>query len=74
MKSQNSKEKSQYLDRLLSTYEKSIKNDELDIRRHKEQFINEIKKFNKREISNTFEIKPQGISLWKRIKKALGIG
>ena len=74
MKSQDSKEKIQYLDRLLSTYYKSIDNDTAEIKKHKEDFISEIKKFDKSKITNTFEPKPVGISLWKRIKKTLGIG
>lgn len=74
MKSQDSKEKIQYLDRLLSSYQKSISNDDAEVKKHKEDFINEIKKFDKKQILNTFEPKPESISLWKRIKKTLGIG
>ena len=74
MKFQNSKEKSQYLDRLLSTYDNAIKNDALEVKKYKEELINEIKKFDKKDISNTFEVKPKGISLWMRLKKTLGIG
>lgn len=75
MKSQDSKEKkSQYLDKLLSVYDNAIKQDEIDIKKHKEDFIKEIKRFDKTQITNTFEVKPDGISLWKRIKKTLGIG
>jgi len=75
MKSQDSKEtKSQYLDKLLSIYDSSIKQDEVEVKKHKEDFISEIRKFDKKEITNTFEVKPDGISLWKRIKKTLGIG
>jgi hypothetical protein len=74
MKYQNSTEKSQYLDKLLSVYDNAVKKDEIDIKKHKEDFINQIKKFDKKDITNTFEVKPEGISLWKRIKKTLGIG
>ena len=44
MKSQDSKQKIQYLDRLLTTYYKSVEKDEADIKKHKEDFINQIKK------------------------------
>jgi ADP-dependent phosphofructokinase/glucokinase len=74
MKSQDSKQKTQYLDKLLTTYNKSIESDEIDIKKHKEDFINQIKKIDRKEISNTVEIKPKGISIWKRLKKTLGIG
>lgn len=74
MKSQDSKEKIQYLDRLLSSYQKSISSDAAEVKKYKEEFISEIKKFDKKQISNTFEPKPISISLWKRIKKTLGIG
>lgn len=75
MKSQDSKKtKIQYLDKLLSVYEKSIEQDKAEIKKHKIDFINEIKRFDKKDITNTFEVKPEGISLWKRIKKTLGIG
>ena len=75
MKPQNSKElKNQYLDNLLSWYEKEKKNDEVEIRKSKIDFANQIKKFDKREIKNTIVEKPEDISLWKRIKKTLGIG
>lgn len=74
MKHQNSTEKSQYLDKLLSVYDGAVKKDEIEIKKHKEDFINQIKKFDKKDITNTFEVKPEGISLWKRIKKTLGIG
>lgn len=74
MKSQDSKQKIQYLDRLLTTYYKSVEKDEADIKKHKEDFINQIKKIDKTEISNTVKVKPEGISIWKRLKKTLGIG
>jgi len=75
MKPQNSKElKNQYLDNLLSWYEKEKKNDEVEIRKSKIDFANQIKKFDKQEIKNTIVEKPEDISLWKRIKKTLGIG
>lgn len=75
MKPQNSKElKNQYLDNLLSWYEKEKKNDEVEIRKSKLDFANQIKKFDKQEIKNTIVEKPEDISLWKRIKKTLGIG
>lgn len=75
MKPQNSKElKNQYLDNLLSWYEKEKKNDEVEILKSKLDFANQIKKFDKQEIKNTIVEKPEDISLWKRIKKTLGIG
>lgn len=75
MKHQNSKEpKSPYLDRLLDWYDKSKKFDEVEIKKSKEDFVSEIKKFRKEEIKNTFEIKPDRVSIWMRIKKTLGIG
>lgn len=75
MKHQNSKEeKNPYLDKLLDWYDKSKKEDEIEIKKIKEDFINQIKKFDRREIKNTLPIPLEKISLWKRIKKVLGIG
>lgn len=75
MKHQNSKEeKNPYLDKLLDWYDKSKKEDEIEIKKIKEDFINQIKKFDRGEIKNTLPIPLEKISLWKRIKKVLGIG
>ena len=75
MKHQDSKElKSQYLDRLVSWYEKTQKEDELEIKKSKQDFINEIKMFQKSDIKNTTNEKPLNISIWARVKKTLGIG
>lgn len=75
MKPQDSKElKSPYLDRLLSWYEKTKKEDELEIQKSKNDFIFEIKKFKKQDIKNTTNEKPVNLTLWERIKKTLGIG
>ena len=75
MKHQDLKEpKNQYLDRLLTWYEKTKKEDEIEIRKSKEDFINEIKQFGKGEIKNTTNEKPSNLTIWQRIKKTLGIG
>ena len=75
MKHQDSKEpKNQFLDRLLDWYDKTKKEDEVEVKKRKQDFIEEIKKFNKTDIKNTTSELPQNISLWMRIKKALGIG
>lgn len=72
---QNSKEKkSPYLDKLLDWYDKTKKNDELEIRKSKLEFIQQIKQFEKKDIKNTTNVVPENISLWMRIKKTLGIG
>lgn len=62
-----------YLDKLLTWYDKTKKQDELEIRKSKINFINEIKKFNKDEIKNT-EVVTKKITIWQRIKRVLGIG
>lgn len=75
MKHQNLKEpKNQYLDKLFDWYDNSKKEDEIEIKKRKENFISEIKQFKKQDIRNTVIEEPKGISLWKRIKKTLGIG
>lgn len=75
MKLQDSKEpKNQYLDRLLNWYDKTKKEDEVETKKRKEDFINEITKFKKQDIKNTTPESPKGISIWMRIKKTLGIG
>lgn len=75
MKHQNLKApKNQSLDRLLSWYENSKRIDEIEIKREKEEFIKQIKKFKKQDIKNSTEELPQSLTIWMRIKKALGIG
>jgi len=75
MKPQDSKEpKNQYLDRLLNWYDKTKKEDEVEIKKKKQEFIEEIKKFNKKDIKNTTTEIPNNISVWMRIKKTLGLG
>lgn len=75
MKHQNSKEpKNQSLDRLVSWYDNSKRIDEIEIKREKEEFIKQIKKFNKQDIKNSIEVVPQKLTIWMRIKKVLGIG
>ena len=75
MKHQNSKEpKNQSLDRLVSWYDNSKRIDEIEIKREKEEFIKQIKKFNKQDIKNLIEVVPQKLTIWMRIKKVLGIG
>lgn len=74
MKSQHSNQKSQYLDKLLNWYDNTKKQDDADIKKSKEDFIRQIKQFEKQQISNTVYYNPKGISLWKRLKKVLGIG
>lgn len=71
--SQPLKEKNQYLDKLLDWYDKSKETDQIDIKKNKEDFINEIKQFKKEEITNTV-VEYDKVTLWSRIKKTLGIG
>ena len=53
MKHQNLKEpKNQYLDKLLDWHDKSKKEDEIEIKKRKENFIAEIKQFKKQDIIN----------------------
>ncbi len=75
MKHQDSKEpKNQYLDRLLNWYEKTKIEDEIEIKKTKQDFIKEIKKFYKIYIKNNTIGLTKYVSLWMRIKKTLGIG
>ena len=75
MKFQNSNQnKNPYLDKLLDWYDKSKLEDQNEIKLQKENFVKSLKTINKEEIKNTIDIEPTDISLWKRIKKTLGIG
>ena len=75
MISQNSNQnKNPYLDKLLDWYDKSKLEDQNEIKLQKEKFVKSLKTINKEEIKNTIDIEPTDISLWKRIKKTLGIG
>jgi hypothetical protein len=76
MKQQDSKntKKNNHIDKLLTYYHQSIIKDEDDVKNKKEEFVKQIKNFNKEDIKNTFEIKPEGISLWMRIKKTFRLG
>ena len=75
MTSQNSNQnKNPYLDKLLDWYDKSKLEDQNEIKLQKENFVKSLKTLNKEEIKNTIDIEPTDISLWKRIKKTLGIG
>jgi len=75
MTSQNSNQnKNPYLDKLLDWYDKSKLEDQNEIKLQKENFVNSLKNINKEEIKNTIDTEPTDISLWKRIKKTLGIG
>ena len=75
MTSQNSNQnKNPYLDKLLDWYDKSKLEDQNEIKLQKEKFVKSLKTINKEEIKNTIDIEPTDISLWKRIKKTLGIG
>ncbi len=75
MTSQNSNQnKNPYLDKLLDWYDKSKLQDQNDIQSQKEHFVKSLKTINKEDIKNTIDIEPTDISLWKRIKKTLGIG
>ena len=75
MKSQNlNQNKNPYLDKLLDWYDKSKLEDQNEIKLQKENFAKSLKTINKEEIKNTIDIEPTDISLWKRIKKTLGIG
>ena len=75
MTSQNSNQnKNPYLDKLLDWYDKSKLQDQNEIQLQKEKFVKSLKTINKEDIKNTIDIEPTDISLWKRIKKTLGIG
>ena len=75
MISQNSNQnKNPYLDKLLDWYDKSKLQDQNEIQLQKENFVKSLKTINKEDIKNTIDIEPTDISLWKRIKKTLGIG
>jgi hypothetical protein len=75
MISQNSNQnKNPYLDKLLDWYDKSKLEDQNEIKLQKENFVKSLKTINKEEIKNTIDTEPTDISLWKRIKKTLGIG
>lgn len=75
MKHQSSKEqKNPYLDELLDWYDKTKKEDELAIKRSKEEFVELIKKIDRTQIRNTTNFSEEKKSLWMRIKKTLGIG
>ena len=75
MTSQNlNQNKNPYLDKLLDWYDKSKLEDQNEIKLQKEKFVKSLKTLNKEEIKNTIDTEPTDISLWKRIKKTLGIG
>ena len=75
MTSQNlNQNKNPYLDKLLDWYDKSKLEDQNEIKLQKEKFVKCLKTINKEEIKNTIDTEPTDISLWKRIKKTLGIG
>ena len=75
MTSQNSNQnKNPYLDKLLDWYDKSKLQDQNEIQLQKENFVKSLKTINKEDIKNTIDTEPTDISLWKRIKKTLGIG
>ena len=75
MTSQNSNQnKNPYLDKLLDWYDKSKLQDQNEIQSQKEHFVKSLKTINKEEIKNTLDTEPTDISLWRRIKKTLGIG
>lgn len=75
MTSQNlNQNKNPYLDKLLDWYDKSKLQDQNEIQLQKENFVKSLKTINKEDIKNTIDIEPTDISLWKRIKKTLGIG
>lgn len=75
MKHQNLKEpKNQSLDKLLKWFETTKRQDEIEVKKNKVDFIYEIKKFKKEDIKNSNQEKPRNISIWMRIKKTLGLG
>ena len=75
MTSQNlNQNKNPYLDKLLDWYDKSKLQDQNEIQLQKENFVKSLKTINKEDIKNTIDVEPTNISLWKRIKKTLGIG
>lgn len=71
--SQHLKEKNPFLDKLLDWYDKTKDADRQEIKKSKEDFINEIKQFKKEQIGNTI-VEHDKLTLWDRIKKTLGIG
>jgi hypothetical protein len=58
----------------LDWYDKSKLEDQNEIKSQKENFVKSLKTINKEEIKNTIDTEPTDISLWKRIRKTLGIG
>jgi hypothetical protein len=58
----------------LDWYDKSKLEDQNEIKSQKENFVKSLKTINKEDIKNTIDVEPTNISLWKRIKKTLGIG
>jgi hypothetical protein len=58
----------------LDWYDKSKLEDQNEIKLQKENFVKSLKTINKEDIKNTIDVEPTNISLWKRIKKTLGIG
>jgi hypothetical protein len=71
--SQHLKEKNPFLDKLLDWYDKSKETDQQEIKKTKEDFINEIRQFKKEQVGNSI-VEHDKITLWSRIKKTLGIG
>jgi hypothetical protein len=71
--SQHLKEKNPFLDKLLDWYDKSKETDQNEIKKTKEDFINEIRQYKKEQIGNSI-VEYDKITLWDRIKKTLGIG
>jgi hypothetical protein len=67
------KEKNPFLDKLLDWYDKSKETDQNEIKKTKEDFINEIRQYKKEQIGNSI-VEYDKITLWDRIKKTLGIG
>jgi hypothetical protein len=58
----------------LDWYDKSKLQDQNEIQLQKENFVKSLKTINKEDIKNTIDTEPTDISLWKRLKKTLGIG
>ena len=75
MTSQNlNPNKNPYLDKLLDWYDTPKLQDQNEIQLQKENFVKSLKTINKEDIKNTIDTEPTDISLWKRLKKTLGIG
>jgi len=56
-------------DRILNQFQSEIEKDKQEVDKFKQELIKEIRTIKKEEI---FENKPKKLTIWKRLKKALG--